>query len=376
MTVPIEYMGLNLKNPVVIAAGPWSRDSASIQQSIDSGAAAVVTETITLESSNIIYPRIYAQDGQLLNTTLYSPLSFEAWENELQRIEKRDSFVICNIRGSTPSELTYIATRMERWGADGLELCPFTPIGVKLESASTKPDEVREMLTSVLESVSIPVSIRLPNYLACSKDYVKEVEKSGAYAISIIETMKALWGVDIENRISRVPTFGGYSGIHIFPITLAATATLSQLTNCQISSMGGIRDYHNILECIMLGATTVQLGSTVLLQGYQVIEKIVNQLSLWMEEHALENYDDIRGCALSSLKTYEDIEPQPMISKPRNIEFISEEMEMQLVNCQIACLKKAISIDDKSRPHVNLDRCDGCGLCVTLAPKIFYLKTL
>ena len=47
MSLSTEYMGLKLKNPIVVAAGPWSRDGASIQRSIDAGASAVVTETIT-----------------------------------------------------------------------------------------------------------------------------------------------------------------------------------------------------------------------------------------------------------------------------------------------------------------------------------------
>ena len=57
MAKPVPYMGLPLKNPVIAAAGPWSCDHAAIQRAIDAGAGAVVTETITLEGSGIIYPR-------------------------------------------------------------------------------------------------------------------------------------------------------------------------------------------------------------------------------------------------------------------------------------------------------------------------------
>ena len=59
MTLNTEYMGLKLKNPILVAAGPWSRDRASIQRSIDAGAGAVVTETITLEANQNPSPRLY-----------------------------------------------------------------------------------------------------------------------------------------------------------------------------------------------------------------------------------------------------------------------------------------------------------------------------
>ena len=118
MCTAVDFMGLPLKNPVIVAAGPWSRSAAAIQRSIDAGAAAVVTETITLEKSQLLRPRIYRQEGRLLNTTLYSTLSFEQLERELSQVRKGDSFLICNIRGGTPSELAYTATAVDRFGAD------------------------------------------------------------------------------------------------------------------------------------------------------------------------------------------------------------------------------------------------------------------
>lgn len=366
----VSFMGLDLINPIIVAAGPWSRDHKVIQLSIDAGAAAVVTETITLEGSEMIYPRIYERDGELLNTTLYSTLPFEEWEEELNQINKKGSYIICNIRGSTPSELAYIATCVERWGADGLELCPFTPIGAKLEKLSTSPDEIYEMLRRVVDAVAIPVSVRLPHHLAGTAAFVKAVERAGVSAISTIETVKALWGVDIERRVSRVPTFGGYSGRHIFPITLASVATLSQLTNCQISAMGGVQTYQNVLECLMLGASTVQLGSVVMLHGHQVVRQITDQLEDWMKTLNISSYSDIQGAALSSLSTFEELASYPM--KAHLFRDISElQLPAQLLAaCRTACMKGAIAAD----MAISSTLCDGCGLCVSLLPELYEMK--
>ena len=369
MTEAVVFMGLQLKNPLIVAAGPWSRDHAAIQKAINAGAAAVVTETIALESSSMIYPRVYARNGEMLNTTLYSTIPFEAWEDELRQIDKKDSFLICNIRGSTPSELSYIATRMERWGADGLELSPFTPIGTKLESAGSNPDDIFQMLRSVLEAVTIPVSIRLPSHLACTRAFVKAIERSGAKAVSTTETMKALWGVDIEQRTSLVPTFGGYSGTHLFPITLATIATLSQLTNCEISAMGGVRTFENVLEAIMLGASTVQLGSAILLEGYQAIQDIVSGLEDWMTAHRLSSYDQIRGAALPTLATFEELEPRRMHAARTAAQTLGISPSA-LAACQKACLQQAI-LDTM---EIDAQKCNGCGLCVSLLPQYFEMR--
>ena len=79
----VNFMGLPLKNPIIAAAGPWCRDAAAMQKAIDAGAAAVVTETITLEKSHVVSPRIFYRQGEVYNTTLYSTMTLEDVEQEV-----------------------------------------------------------------------------------------------------------------------------------------------------------------------------------------------------------------------------------------------------------------------------------------------------
>ena len=106
MSFGTDYMGLSLKNPIIVAAGPWSRDGASIQRSIDAGASAVITETITLEANQNPSPRLYlSPTGQLFNTTLFSGIHLEQWEQEFEGLHRGDCKLIASIWGNTPSEL-------------------------------------------------------------------------------------------------------------------------------------------------------------------------------------------------------------------------------------------------------------------------------
>ena len=124
MSFGTDYMGLSLKNPIIVAAGPWSRDGASIQRSIDAGASAVITETITLEANQNPSPRLYlSPTGQLFNTTLFSGIHLEQWEQEFEGLHRGDCKLIASIWGNTPSELAYLAGKVERMGADAIEVC-------------------------------------------------------------------------------------------------------------------------------------------------------------------------------------------------------------------------------------------------------------
>ena len=115
MSKSTQLMGLSLKNPILVAAGPWARDGASLQRCIDAGAAAVITETLTLEAHRNICPRIYLEGQSMLNTKLYSDLQLEQWEAEMEQLQKKDCKLIFSIWASTPSELAYLAAGQNGW---------------------------------------------------------------------------------------------------------------------------------------------------------------------------------------------------------------------------------------------------------------------
>lgn len=225
------------------------------------------------------------------------------------------------------------------------------------------------MIKTVVDAVQIPVSVRLSYNLSNRKEYVKAIERAGVRGISTVETLKALWGVDIEKKRSLTPTFGGYSGMQLFPVTLASVATLSQLTNCPIAAMGGVRTAENVLESIMLGAAAAQFGSAVMMSGYEVIGTVIEELQNWMKDHGYADYGEIRGAALTSLRAFEDLSFRKKVAASTGkCDAAAAE------RCRTACLKAAVSVGADGSAAVDKHRCDGCGLCASLAPHLFEMK--
>ncbi len=368
MVYGIDFMGLKLKNSVIVSAGPWSGSHKNIQKCIDAGAAAVVTETILTEESGFFGQRVYYNDNELLNLSLYGHKSIEEWEAEFELINKKDSYLICSVRGSSPSELAYIAKRAERLGADALQMDMFAPMDAMIEQINLQPEKLYEMANAVVKSVNIPVMIRMPYNLSSIKAYVRQVEKAGISAICSIESLKGLSGVDIETKETKMPTYGGYTGKHIRPITMAATATLSQLTHCQICSVGGVQDYTNILEFMMLGAVSAMLGSVIMFEGHDIISKTIYDIENWMESHGYSDYKEIRGSALSSLYPYE----MAFHSVTSNLK--SPCLKIECSKCVKCCMYGAIE-NISGSIRTNKELCTGCGLCTQICPdKMFYLQ--
>lgn len=361
MSLAVPFLGRQLKNPVIVAAGPWSRSAAAIQQSIDAGAAAVVTETITLEAGTVVRPRLYLDDGRLFNTMLYSTLDLEQWEQEMEQIDKRDSMLICSIWGATPSEAAYIASKVERMGADAVELSISAPIGTKNERLSNHSEHIGEFVRTIVQAVDIPVMVKLSYDASINAGFVRAIEESGAAAMSAIDSLKGLSGVDIEYQRAVMPTYGGYTGPNIRPVSLAVTATLSQLTRCQICGIGGIGSFQNVLEFLMLGADAVQLASAVMLHGYGRITDIVEGLGEWVAGHG-GSVERLRGAALGSLIPFEEIPEQPLVSA-LDAPCAREDCSL----CATGCLYGGVR---REAGGIATDpaRCTGCGLCVARCP--------
>lgn len=362
MDLSVSFMGLKLKNPIIVAAGPLTGSSEMIRKAVQAGAGAVVTKTIVNEIRPNVRPRLYACNHNLQNIELYSEFSLEDWEHEINCSKKFGAVVIANILGHTPSEITYIAKRVERFGADAIELGISIPHGEKLEIFVSDPYKLYEFVKSVVDAVKIPVMVKLsPNVSNISK-LAQAAEKAGASAISGIDTVRSIMGVDIETGKTLLPTYGGYSGPSIKPIGLAAVAAVSQAVNIPVCGIGGIGSYKHVLEYMMLGATVVQLCTSLILNGLEQISSILFDLESWLKEKNHYSLGDVKGIALSSLKSFEEMKTLPYVSSIANA-CSSHECE----RCRVACIYGAIA-KESSKISINPNICTGCGLCVSICP--------
>lgn len=356
-------MGFELKNPVIVAAGPWSQDGASIQQSIDAGAAAVITETITMDSGVNHRPRIYRSQENVFNLALYAKLTLEQWQREVSLIDRKGAILIASIWGSTPSETAYIAKKVEHYGFDAIELSISAPLGLKSDKLTNDAQAIEEYVRTVAHAVKIPVMVKLSYATSLNRQAVKAIEAAGAKAISAIDTLKGLKGVDLESFTTLMPSLGGYGGPYLKPISLATAASLNQLINCDLTSTGGITSVQDVLEFLAIGADAVQLASVILLNGYDVISDVVAGVTNWLADHQIHSAKEIVGKALSSLLAYEEIPlAKDVLFSCKDPQQITSEMEK-------ICLEQAITGNG-----IDQDLCSGCGVCVETYPDVFIME--
>ncbi|HVI39343.1 MAG TPA: hypothetical protein VM577_01675 [Anaerovoracaceae bacterium] len=362
MTLAVDFMGLKLKSPIIVAAGPWSRNGEMIKKALMAGAGAVVTETIVNEVNIDVRPRVAYHSGGVQNIRLYSDILLEEWEREIDIAKSHDGIVIASICAQTSSEISYIAGKMEKVGADAIELGLASPMGEGLEVMAASAEKIYEMTRKVVNSVDIPVMVKLSQNVTNMSKVACAVEKAGGSAISAIDTVRCILGINIKERKPYLPTYGGYSGPPIRPLGLASVATIAQSTKLPVCGIGGIETYENVLEYMMLGASAIQMGTALMINGFEQIEIVKRDLEAWMQENDIEDLSEIRGVALSNIKSFDEIQVEPKVSHLN-----SECARTDCDKCIKGCVYEAIS-KAGTRVLTHVDRCRGCGLCCDLCP--------
>ncbi len=362
MTLAVNFMGIKLKNPIIVAAGPWSRNGEMIKKAFAAGAGAVVTETIVNEVNIDVRPRVAYHSGGVQNIRLYSDILLEEWEREIDIAKSQDGIVIASICAQTSSEISYIAGKMEKVGADAIELGLASPMGEGLEVMAASADKIYEMTRKVVNSVDIPVMVKLSQNVTNMSKVACAVEKAGGSAISAIDTVRCILGVNIKERKPYLQTYGGYSGPPIKPLGLASVATIAQSTTLPVCGIGGIETYENVLEYMMLGACVIQMGTSIMLNGFEHIEKVKNDLEEWMQENGVKDLSEIRGAALSDIKSFDEIQVEPKVSR-----MIEACERTECDQCVKGCVYGAIT-KDGSNVLIRMEKCSGCGLCCDICP--------
>lgn len=357
-----NYLGLELENPVLVSAGPWNRDGKRLKESIAAGAGAVVTESIVSDTMMDVGPRIACDENGAQNIRLYSDIQIEGWEREMEIAKSNGGIVIGSISAQTPSELAYLASKLEKFGADGIELSVSNPMLESLEVVASHADTIYEMTKAVVAAVRIPVVVKLSQNTTNISKVAKAAKEAGSAGVSAINTVRGILKVDLENARPMLSTYGGVSGGYIRPLGLASVATISQTVDIPISGIGGINTAEHALEYIMLGASTVQVGTAVMLHGKQVIGEIVSGLRDWMEKHGCSSFSEIRGKALTNLKSFDEMRYEPFVSTVTGVPCTEN-----CSRCLECCMYEAIAKTEKS-VTVDRSKCVGCGLCTFACP--------
>ncbi|GAF77879.1 unnamed protein product, partial [marine sediment metagenome] len=322
----VNFCGVKFQNPFVLSSAPPTITGEMIKRAFDAGWAGAITKTLAREEianvkprlASLAYPgspeepkKIYAFE----NIELISDRPLSVWLEEIEDIRKSypDHVIIASLMddASHPEGWKEMAKKVEDAGVTMIELNMSCPHGMPehgMGAAIGQDPKLAGMVTKwVAEAVKIPVMAKMTPNIADVAQPARACAENGAAAISAINTVGAIIGVDLETFVPKPPvagysSHGGLSGRAIKPIALKAIATIGQAVDVPISGIGGIATWEDAAEFLLMGASTLQLCTEVMVRGYDVIEDLKDGLSNYMEEHGFVSIKDMVGLGLEKLK--------------------------------------------------------------------------
>ena len=312
----IEITGIELENPLILAAGILGSTGASLRRVARAGAGAVVTKSLGL------VPRegyrnpcvVELEDGFINAVGLQNP-SYRNFMDEIEIAREANVPIVASIFGGRAEEFREIATAMSG-DVDGFELnlsCPHAE-GYGAEIGSD-PTIVEEVTRSVKSATDLPVWVKLTPNVRDIATIGLAAERGGADAVVAINTLRAM-AIDVESGHPILSNrFGGLSGAPIKPVAVRAVYELYQALKIPIIGVGGISSWEDAVEMMMAGASAVEIGSAVY-RGLDIFKEIGDGISRYLERKDMR-LDEIVGIAHSEKPTKM---PEPKHSIKRKVE--------------------------------------------------------
>ena len=378
--------GITSPNPFWLASAPPTNSGDQIMRAFDHGWGGAVWKTLGAPIQNVSsrFGAVHYKGTRAIgfnNIELITDRPLEVNLREIREVKRRypKHAVVVSLMVESRDEWRDIIKKSIDAGADGLELnfgCPHGMCERGMGSAVGQEPKVNERITSwAVEYSSVPVLVKLTPNVSDIVPHGLAAQRGGANGVSLINTIKSIIGVDIdrmapEPRVGSLSTNGGYCGPAVKPIALHMVAALARDSEFRlpISGIGGISNWRDAVEFFLLGASTVQVCTEVMLHGYRVVEDMIEGLDSYMRDKGFRTLGDLVGRAVPNFSEWGDLD-----LNYETVARIDPALCIGCNNCMVACEDGAHQcihppLDGERVPRIDEAECVGCNLCQIVCP--------
>ncbi len=387
-----NFLGIRSPNPFWLASAPPTDKEINVTRAFEAGWGGVVWKTLG-EDPHVVnvngprYSTLMSQDRRVIglnNIELITDRPLRVNLEEMTRVKKAwpDRALIASLMVPCVEESwKNILPMVEDTGADGIELNFGCPHGMSERGMGAAVGQVPEYIQMVTEWCKhyskLPVIVKLTPNITDVRHPARAAKKGGADAVSLINTINSVMGVNLDTLVMHPSTdgqgsHGGYCGPAVKPIAQNMVAEIArdpQTAGLPISGIGGITTWKDAAEYIALGCGNVQVCTAAMVYGFKIVQDMCDGLSNYMDEHGFKSIDDFKGRAVPTVKDWKDLNLNH-IDKA----VINQDSCIQCGRCHVVCEDTSHQAINFSKDggvrkfEVNDAECVGCNLCVSICP--------
>lgn len=401
-TLATLFCGISSPNPFWLASGPPSNTAGQVRRAFEAGWGGVVWKTVTREEIVNVSSRYGAiRLGEqrvvgLNNIELISDRPAEENFAEIRQIKREfpDRAVVVSVLARSEQVAWHdIVRAAQDTGADGVELnfgCPHGLSERQMGSAVGQVPQYTEMITAWCREVAaVPIIVKLTPNVTDIREIGWAARRGGADAISLINTVNSIVGVDLDTLLPRphvagLGTHGGYCGPAVKPIALHLVAAVAggDGIGLPVSGIGGIGSWAAAAEFMLLGAGCVQVCTAVMHHGFGIVQGMTAGLGEWMKAKGFAAPSDFIGRTLPRIVTFGRLDTSYKV-----VAHIDQARCVHCGTCYTACYdgcyqairREALTGEatiraDAANPaagyayQVDEQRCVGCNMCSLICP--------
>lgn len=303
MDLSTTYVGLELKNPLVAAASPLSRELDAVRRIEDAGIAAVVMYSVfeeqidhdTREHEHFVE---FGTHSYAEAQTYAPPLEdFPRGPTEhLEHVAKVKAAlgipVIASLNGATLGGWIDYAYKLEAAGADALELNIYTiPTDPGLDAAGVERRYI-EVIREVKQTVKLPIAVKLAPYFSSLAHFARRLDVEGVDGLVLFNRF---YQPDIDLETLEVVPDVSLSAPHEMRLPLRWIAILDPLIKASLAATTGIYTSFDVLKLLMVGADATQLCATLIRNGVGAVGHILEGMTEWMADHDYSSVRQLQG---------------------------------------------------------------------------------
>jgi dihydroorotate dehydrogenase (fumarate) len=298
-----KYLGMKLKNPLVVSASPLSENLGNLRRMEDSGAAAIVLPSLFEEQiqveSNALDQFLHQGTESFAESLTYFPdmtgynLGPEGYLEHLRRAKQAVNIpIIGSLNGSSKGGWVDYAKKIEDAGADALELNIYL-IATDPDMTAGQVEQVYvDLLAQVWASVRIPVAVKIGPYFSSFPNMARRLDQAGASALVLFNRFYQP-DFDLEN-LEVVPNLI-LSTPHELLLRLTWVAVLYGNIKADLAITGGVHTAVDVLKSMMAGARVAMMASALFKNGIGHLATVRAEILKWMEEHEYESIQQMQG---------------------------------------------------------------------------------
>lgn len=381
--------GITSPNPFWLASAPPTNSGYQVQRAFEAGWGGAVWKTLGDPILNVSsrYAAVHFNGQRVAgfnNIELITDRPLEVNLKEIYETKKRfpNHAVVASLMVE-PNQSAWheIVKKTEAAGVDGLELnfgCPHGMAERGMGSASGQVPELVEKQTHwAKEAAETPVIVKLTPNITDITATAEAAVRGGADAVSMINTINSLAGVDIDTwlpipHVGGKGAHGGYCGPAVKPIALnmVSECARNNRINVPISGMGGVSNWQNAIEFMLMGASNVQICTAAMHHGFRIVEDLIDGLSTYLDDRGILSVQDIIGKSVPTFSDWGNLDLNYKV-----VARINNDVCINCNKCHIACedtSHQCIDMlnDPSGNPilQVREEDCVGCNLCSIVCP--------